>query len=45
MGILINYSLYRGAIIFLHAPLLVALAIGTIVAAVFNFLRYRVVLQ
>jgi putative flippase GtrA len=40
IGMLINYAVYSAGI-FLHVPLLVALAIGTIAGATFNFFRYR----
>jgi putative flippase GtrA len=39
-GMVVNYAVYSVAV-FLHAPLMVALALGTIVGSVFNFLRYR----
>lgn len=44
VSILINYAVYS-ALVFLHAPLLLAAAIGTIVAAAFNFVRYRALLS
>jgi putative flippase GtrA len=44
LGLLINYGLYSGAVL-LRAPLLLALAIGTIAGSVFNFFRYRVLLS
>ena len=44
LGALINYGVYWVAVFF-HAPLLLGLALGTIVGSVFNFLRYRVLLS
>ena len=44
LGMAINYAVYWTGVFF-GVPLLAALALGTIVAAVFNYLRYRVVLS
>lgn len=43
VGAFINFALYSGALL-LGAPLWLAFVIGTAVASVFNFLRYRIVL-
>jgi putative flippase GtrA len=40
LGMLINYVVYSMAI-FLHVPLIAALALGTVAGATFNFFRYR----
>ena len=40
VGMLVNYGLFSAAML-LHAPLMAALAIGTVAGAVFNFIRYR----
>lgn len=43
LGSAINYGLYSGGV-YIGLPLWLAFAIGTGVAAVFNFLRYRALL-
>lgn len=43
-SIVINYGVFTG-LVFLHTPLILAAAIGTVVAAVFNFIRYRALLS
>jgi putative flippase GtrA len=43
MGMAINYVLYSGALL-LGLPVWLAFVIGTGVAAVFNFVRYRAIL-
>jgi putative flippase GtrA len=43
LGILINYALYSGLLL-LGAALWLAFVVGTVVAAVFNFVRYRLLL-
>lgn len=44
MGLIINYVVYSAAV-FLHTPLIVALVIGTVIASIFNFFRYRQLLS
>ncbi len=44
LGMMINYAIYWVAT-YLGVPLLIALAMGTLVAAVFNYLRYRTILS
>jgi putative flippase GtrA len=41
VGMLINYATYSAAV-FLHVPLLISLAIGTVAGSVFNFVAYRI---
>lgn len=41
-SIAINYALFTGLVL-LHAPIIAA-AVGTAIAAIFNFLRYRTLL-
>lgn len=43
IGLAINYGVYTAAVV-LKAPLLVALALGTVAGSTFNFLRYRMLL-
>lgn len=42
-SIAINYALFTGLVL-LHAPIIAAAAVGTAIAAIFNFLRYRTLL-
>ena len=43
VGMVINYGVYSLALV-LGAPLIAAVAIGTVAGSVFNFIRYRVLL-
>lgn len=44
VGALINYTVFSGAVL-LHAPLLIGLAAGTACGMVFNFVRYRALMD
>ena len=42
-SIVINYGVFT-ILVFLHMPIIPAAAIGTVIAAIFNFVRYRALL-